>query len=127
MSKVILTFGYATILVFLGGAGFLLSEYAGLGELVPAVFGVLMFGLGMAMFVGMFRVHAFYLAALVALAMFLTGVPAIGRTLTWTFAPDNPSPVAQVVSAIGAVLSMVYVVVMLRGFLLPSEEHPEEG
>ena len=102
---------FGVLLTLLGLAGYFLTGTSSLTALIPAIFGLLLVGLGFLARSESVRKHAMHAAAIVAL------VGCVGALIPLMRTPAGPrSPIAVFSQAAMVVLTAVFVVLCIRSF-----------
>jgi len=112
------TFIYAALLILLGLIGYFGFGRVSVTALIPAFFGVILYILALIAAGENRRKHAMHAAAALALIGFLATVGGLYQTLMLISGGTVTRPQATVSKGIMSLLSLIYVSIAIRSFVL---------
>lgn len=112
------TFSYAALLIALGVIGYFVTGRKSPTALIPAFFGVVFMFLGLLALKPHLRKHAMHAAAALALVSVIATSKGVVNTIRMGMGATLERPEAAVVQAIMAILSLIYLLICVRSFIV---------
>jgi hypothetical protein len=111
------TIAFGVVLIVLGVAGYIGSGGASFTALIPAIFGVLLAGLGALARNEAMRKHAMHGAVLIGLLGFLGSARGLLQLPALISGGDVARPTAVIAQSVMAILMLLFVVLCVRSFI----------